>query len=68
MPTGELIHIPALLREHFDVSAGEGRRLIAGGGVRIDGEQVADLDVPAERLEGAVVQVGKRRFKRFVTP
>ena len=68
VPAGDPVHIPALLREHFGVSAGEGRRLIAGGGVRIDGEQVADLDVPAERLSGAVVQVGKRRFKRFVTP
>jgi len=68
LPAGDPVHIPALLREHFGVSAGEGRRLISGGGVRIDGEQIADLDVPAERLEGAVVQVGKRRFKRFVTP
>jgi len=68
MPSGDPVHLPALLREHFGVSAGEGRRLISGGGVRIDGEQVADLDIPAERLAGAVVQVGKRRFKRFVTP
>jgi tyrosyl-tRNA synthetase len=68
MPSGDPVHLPALLREHFGVSAGEGRRLISGGGVRIDGEQVADLDVPAERLAGAVVQVGKRRFKRFLTP
>ena len=65
LPAGDPVHIPALLREHFGVSAGEGRRLISGGGVRINGEQVAELDVPAERLEGAVVQVGKRRFKRF---
>jgi tyrosyl-tRNA synthetase len=68
LPAGETVHIPALLREHFGVSAGEGRRLIAAGGVRIDGEQIADLDVPAARLDGAVVQVGKRRFKRFRTP
>ena len=68
LPDGDPVHIPALLREHFGMSAGEGRRLISGGGVRIDGEQITDLDVPAERLQGAVVQVGKRRFKRFVTP
>ena len=47
------------------MSAGEGRRLISGGGVRIDGEQIADFDVPAASLDGAVLQVGKRRFKRF---
>ena len=52
LPAGDPVHLPALLREHFGVSAGEGRRLISGGGVRIDGEQVADLDVPAERLDG----------------
>jgi tyrosyl-tRNA synthetase len=68
LPDGDPVHMPALLREHFGVSAAEGRRLIGGGGVRIDGEQIAELDVPAGRLVGAVVQVGKRRFKRFVTP
>jgi tyrosyl-tRNA synthetase len=68
LPSGDPVHIPALLRDHFGVSAGEGRRLISGGGVRIDGEQIADLDIPAERLDGAVVQVGKRRFLRFRTP
>jgi tyrosyl-tRNA synthetase len=68
LPAGDPVHIPALLRDHFGVSAGEGRRLISGGGVRIDGEQIADLDIPAERLDGAVVQVGKRRFLRFRTP
>ena len=45
-----------------------GRRLIGGGGVRVDGEQLGELDVPAERLDGAVVQVGKRRFMRFRSP
>ena len=68
LPDGDPVHIPALLRDHFGVSAGEGRRLISGGGVRIDGEQLAELDVPAARLDGAVVQVGKRRFKRFRMP
>jgi tyrosyl-tRNA synthetase len=65
LPADDPVHVPALLREHFDMSAGEARRLISGGGVRIDGEQLDELDVPAERLHGAVVQVGKRRFKRF---
>jgi tyrosyl-tRNA synthetase len=65
LPAEDPVHVPALLREHFGVSAAEGRRLIGGGGVRVDGEQIGELDVPAERLDGAVVQVGKRRFKRF---
>jgi len=40
-----------------------GRRLL---GVVVD--LAGTSDVPAERLDGAVVQVGKRRFKRFKTP
>jgi tyrosyl-tRNA synthetase len=65
LPSDDPVHVPALLRDHFGVSAAEGRRLISGGGVRVDGEQISELDLPADRLDGAVVQVGKRRFKRF---
>jgi tyrosyl-tRNA synthetase len=60
------IHLPALLVGHLGVaSTSEARRLIAQGAVRIDGEVVTDLDVSRARLEGALVQAGKRRFMRF---
>jgi tyrosyl-tRNA synthetase len=64
--SGEL-HLPALLAEHFGISRSEGRRLIAQGGVRVDGQTVAPerLEIPATELNAKVVQVGKRRFKRF---
>src|SRR4051812_18582377 len=67
LPASDPVHVPALLRDHFGISSSEARRLLAGGGVRLDGEQlsIADLDVPAERLAGRVLQVGKRRHKRF---
>jgi tyrosyl-tRNA synthetase len=68
LPDGDPVHMPALLREHFDISASEARRLLQSGGVRVNGEQVQDLDLPASSLDGAVIQVGKRRFKRFLTP
>jgi tyrosyl-tRNA synthetase len=60
------IHLPALLAEQFGISRSEARRLIGQGGVRIDGRVVAaeELDLAAEELDGAVVQVGKRRHKR----
>jgi tyrosyl-tRNA synthetase len=62
---GDTVHLPALLTEHLGVaSTSEARRLIAGGGVKVDGETVTELDVPAERLDGALVQAGKRRFAR----
>jgi tyrosyl-tRNA synthetase len=61
------VHVPALLAEHFGLSRSEGRRLIEQGGVRV-GERVLDggeLDIPASELDGEVLQVGKRRFKRL---
>jgi tyrosyl-tRNA synthetase len=64
---GDTIHVPAALSQAFGISSSEGRRLIAQGGVRLDGEPLGeqDLDVPAGRLEGAVLQAGKRRFARI---
>ena len=68
LPAGvESVHLPAVLAEAFGVSRSEARRLLTGGGVRIDGDPAAPdaLDVSVERLDGAVVQLGKRRFKRL---
>jgi tyrosyl-tRNA synthetase len=61
------VHLPALLADGFGMSRSEARRLITSGGVKLDGKPVdgAELDVAADRLDGVVVQVGKRRFKRF---
>ena len=60
-------HVPAVLEAVFGMSRSEGRRILAQGGVRVDGEPLAasEQDVPAERLDGAVLQVGKRRFARL---
>ncbi len=67
LPGDDPVHLPALIREHFGISAGEARRLLGQGGVKLDGEPLgaADLDLPAARLDGALLQLGKRRFKRF---
>jgi tyrosyl-tRNA synthetase len=64
---GDAVHLPALLAEAFGVSRSEARRLLGQSGVKLDGEALDDsaLDVPAERLDGAVIQLGKRRFKRL---
>jgi tyrosyl-tRNA synthetase len=60
------VHLPALLADHFGLSRSEGRRLIQQGGVRVGGRVVAgeQLDLPTSELDGEVVQVGKRRFRR----
>jgi tyrosyl-tRNA synthetase len=67
-PDGD-VHLPQLIATEFGLSTSEARRLIAQGGVRIDGSPVepGTLDLPAEALNGKVVQVGKRRFVRVGT-
>jgi tyrosyl-tRNA synthetase len=64
---GELVHLPALLARAFGVSTSEGRRSVAQRGVKLDGEPVAagDLDLPADQVDGRVLQLGKRRFARI---
>ncbi|MHB1627767.1 MAG: tyrosine--tRNA ligase [Bacilli bacterium] len=46
-------------------SNSEARRLIAGGGVRIDGVQATDPAAIVVPADGMVVQVGKRKFVRL---
>jgi tyrosyl-tRNA synthetase len=65
LPDGDPVHVPALLASAFGLSTSEARRLLAQGGVRLDGEPLSELDVPRERLAGAVLQAGKRRFARL---
>jgi tyrosyl-tRNA synthetase len=65
LPAGDPIHVPALLADAFGLSTSEARRLISQGGVKLDGEAVSELDLPRERLAGAVLQAGKRRFVRL---
>jgi len=65
LPAGDPVHLPALLADAFELSTSEARRLIAQGGVKLDGAAVTELDLPRERLAGAVLQAGKRRFVRL---
>jgi len=65
LPAGDPVHLPALLADAFELSTSEARRLIAQGGVKLDGTAVTELDLPRERLAGAVLQAGKRRFVRL---
>jgi tyrosyl-tRNA synthetase len=61
------VHLPALLSEAFGLSRSEARRLLEQGGVKLDGEPLSNgvLDLPAKELDGRLLQVGKRRFKRL---
>ena len=64
---GDPVHLPAVLVDVLDVpSTSEARRLLQQGAIRVDGEVVRELDLPRERLAGAVIQAGRRRFARLV--
>jgi tyrosyl-tRNA synthetase len=65
-PRGEgVVHLPALLAQAFSLSSSEARRLIAQGGVKVDGNPIgAGFDVAPEAIDGRVLQLGKRRFVR----
>lgn len=65
LPAGEVVHLPAVLADAFGMSRSEARRLISGGGVRLDEEVVGEADLPAAALEGRVLRAGKRRFVRL---
>lgn len=61
------VHLPAALAEAFGVSRSEARRILSQGGVKQDGEPMPPepLDYPASDLDGSVLQMGKRRFRRI---
>lgn len=46
-------------------SKGEVRRLIQGGGLKLDGEKVTDPCARYDGVDGRVLQYGKRRFVRL---
>jgi tyrosyl-tRNA synthetase len=61
------LHLPAVIAEVFGRSRSEARRMLAQGGVRLDGEPLAGevLDVPAADVDGRVLQLGKRHYRRL---
>lgn len=64
-----LVYLAKLLADTgLAASAGEARRLIDGGGVKVNGEPVAakSYNVAPDMLAGAVLQVGKRKFVKLV--
>ncbi len=64
-----LIYLPAVMVAcSLATSASEGRRLIDGGGVKLDGKALAQHDYrrSPQALVEKVLQVGKRRFVRLI--
>jgi tyrosyl-tRNA synthetase len=65
LPSGDPVHLPAVLADAFGLSTSEARRLIAQSGVKLDGDPVSELDLSRDRLAGAILQAGKRRFVKL---
>jgi tyrosyl-tRNA synthetase len=65
-----MVHLPLVMAEAFEISSSEARRLIKQGGVKLDGETWPShlLDEEAGKLDGRVLQAGKRRFRRLKAP
>ncbi|MGH2967543.1 MAG: tyrosine--tRNA ligase [Solirubrobacteraceae bacterium] len=66
-PANGTVHLPELIAELFGGSRSEARRKLSQGAVKLDGEalQADVLDLPAAALDGRVLQLGKRRFRRL---
>ena len=65
---GESLPLSYLLMEiDFTKSISEGKRSIAGGSVRFNGEQIRDITfaVTREQAKGAIVQLGRRKFAKI---
>ena len=66
---GEVWIVDLITLAGFANTNGEARRFIRGGAVRLDGEVIEDeqLSLDPGDVIGKVLQVGKRRYARFVS-
>ncbi len=63
---GDDVYLPAALAGlGLTSSRGEAKKLIAGGGVRLDGVRLEAENIALSEVAGAVLQVGRRRFVRI---
>jgi tyrosyl-tRNA synthetase len=59
------LHLPAVIADVFDRTRSDARRMLAQGGVKLDGKPIAALDIPSVDADGRVLQLGKRHFRRL---
>lgn len=55
-----------LVELNFVQSKGEAKRLIQGGGVKIDGEKISDMNYSINFEQSVVLQSGKRNFAKLI--
>lgn len=54
-----------LVENKLVASKGEARRLIEGGGIKINQEKISDQNLVLDLSEEKLIQIGKRRFVKF---
>src|SRR4051794_5240441 len=59
---GADVYLPQLLSDQFGQSNSHWRRMIEQGGIKLDGEPIREIELPADRLRGSLIQAGKRQF------
>ncbi|HSE37073.1 MAG TPA: S4 domain-containing protein, partial [Blastocatellia bacterium] len=67
-PAGAIRLVKLLAGEGLAPSVSEAQRLVAQGGVRVNGERISDvkLELGSQTGDEALIQVGTRRFLRVV--
>ena len=66
MPENKYNIVDLVAETELSTSKSEARRLVQGGGVRIDGEKVPDITSEIDISEEKLLQVGKRKFLKVV--
>lgn len=66
LPADDPANLTNLVRDAFEVSGSEARRLLQQGAVKVAGETITDAEVPRDALAGQTLQVGKRKFVNLV--
>ncbi len=66
VPNDDLVNLANLVRDAFEVSGSEARRLLQQGAVKVDGQAVTEVEIARSALVGHTLQVGKRKFANLV--
>ncbi len=65
LDSGAIWIVGLVVAAGFAASNGEARRLVRGGGVKLNDEKVGDENAQVAVADGDILQVGKRRFARL---
>ncbi|TMU87567.1 tyrosine--tRNA ligase [Bacillus sp. BHET2] len=62
---GKISVVDLLVTLNMQSSKSEARRMLKNGGIRINSEKVLDENTEVDVVDGMVVQVGKRKYKKL---